>query len=47
MEDLKELLLLLKTQTEEMGKDKPYLRDYIDGKRDAFNLILEYIERTK
>ena len=46
MEDIKALIKLLKRQTEEMGKILSN-KDYIDGKIDAFNLILEYIERTK
>lgn len=46
MEDIKALIKLLKRQTEEMGKILSN-KDYIDGKIDAFNLILEYIERTE
>lgn len=47
MEDLKTVLKLLIRQTEEMGKILSN-KDYIDGKLDAFNLILEYVnEKTQ
>lgn len=43
MEEVKELLVMVIAQTKAMEKDFSLISDYIDGKIDAYNLILDYV----
>lgn len=45
MEQVKEFIELLITQTEDMREQYKNISEYIEGKIDAFKLVKSYIER--